>query len=161
MQHTMQNTQAEAGDTRRWQIKWGTREPLPVKDTVEVRAYGQLEVSVSNHQQLAVHLHAQDEELTETARARLKDMAVQAVQTAVDKQDALAFPDHEGACAPECVEQVTADASTGLRPQLADMGLELCSFVIEGTSHTTCIRPVSKRGERIASAAAPSGNNWD
>jgi excisionase family DNA binding protein len=133
MQQPTLNPQA-ASEATHWQIKWGTL--AQVLEAVEVRAYGRLEVSVSNPQQLAAGLGAQNEqEPSEKTRGRLKDMAAQALQAALDKHGLLSFPDHEGACAPECVQQVTADASASLRAQLAGVGLALGSFVIEASSY--------------------------
>ncbi len=136
MQQTTHGTQATGGDARQWQIKWGTRELVQVKDVIKARAFGHLEVSISNPQHLTDYLSAQDEqELSETTRGYLKDMAVQALQAALDHCDISCFLDHKGACSPECVQQVRAGASDNLRAQLAGMGFELRSFVIGSISY--------------------------
>jgi hypothetical protein len=104
---------------------------VQIKDAIQVRAFGQLGVGVSDPQRLAGYVNVQDKDLSEMARNRLRDMAVQALQAALGKCATLSFPDCEGACTPECVERVTADVSADLHAQLADMGLELRAFVIE------------------------------
>jgi len=56
MQQTTPGTQAAASDALQWQIKWGTRGPLQVKDIIKVRAFGRLEVGISDPQYLADYL---------------------------------------------------------------------------------------------------------
>jgi excisionase family DNA binding protein len=136
VQQTIPTPQPAADEARHWRLKWGTRETLRVKDVIEVRAYGQLEVGISNPQQLAACLGMADEQaLVEAAYSRLKDIVVQALQAALDKKDALVLSERSGSFAPEFVEQVTAAANASLRAQLAEMGLELHSFAIEGNSY--------------------------
>lgn len=143
MQQTNPGTQSAAGDARQWQLKWGTREPVQIKDAIQVRAFGQLEVRVGDPQRLAGYVNAQGQDLNETTRSRLRDMVVQALQAALDTCDMASFPGQEGACTPACVEQVTANASADLHAQLADMGLELRAFVIESCSYEHVGRSVS------------------
>ncbi|MBN1935760.1 MAG: helix-turn-helix domain-containing protein [Anaerolineae bacterium] len=135
MESVTPDTQSAADEARQWQIKWGTP-GLVSTEHAQVRAYGHLDIHVIAPQQLAACLNVQDgQELVQTARSRLKEMAVQALQAALDEQDLLSFPDHVGSLAPEYIEQVMACASAALQTQLAAMGLELGAFVIEGNSY--------------------------
>lgn len=136
MQKTNPDTQLPAGDTRQWQIKWGTKVVLQAGTAIQARAFGQLEVGAGDPQLLANSTNTPDgQELTETARNRVKEMAVQALQAALEKCTALPFPEREGACPHEYVAQVTDAVSADLQGQLAAMGLALRSFVIMGCSY--------------------------
>ncbi len=155
MQHSTPDAQPAAGEARQWQIKWGTRDPLQVGDAMELRVYGYLDVDVASAPQLAACLGAKDEqELLKAARGRLREMVLLALQEALDKLDALAFPDHSGSLAPEYVEQATAGASASLRAQLAEMGLELQSLAIGGNSYQHTYSYLKTGGDDCAGCRA-------
>jgi len=146
MQQTNPDTQLPAGDARQWQIKWGTKVLLQAGDAIRVRAFGQLEVGAGDPQRLVDFVSAPDgQELTEMARNRVKEMAVQAVQAALEKCTTLPFPEREGACPHDYVAQVTDAISADLQGQLAAMGLALCTFVIMGCSY----EPLNEASSRI------------
>jgi excisionase family DNA binding protein len=136
MEPIIPDTQSTADEVTRWQLKWGTPQSLWVSDLVEVRGFGRLAVDVIDSPRLTIFLGVQDElTLVETAHVHLKAMAVQALQDALYKQHLHSFPDDSGALPPETIEQLTADVSAGLHVPLAEMGLALYEFAIEGGSY--------------------------
>ncbi len=136
MEQITSDMQSSADEVRHWQLKWGTPIPLCVKDTVEVRGYGQLDVEVSDPQQLAACLVVPDAQtITDTAHGRLKEIVVQTLQETADNLDLAAFPEDDGPLTLECIEQMMTDTSASLQSQLVGMGLELRAFVIMAGSY--------------------------
>jgi len=122
--------------TSRWQLKWGTVIPLCVQDTVEVRAFGQLDVEVIDQQQFMSYLTVPDmETITEVAHTYLKDIVVQKLQETAAGLDLADFPEDDGPLTPECMERMMADSSARLQAHLAGIGVALGAFVIMGGSY--------------------------
>ncbi|MBN2003455.1 MAG: SPFH domain-containing protein [Anaerolineae bacterium] len=155
MQTVTSAATAASGDDRQWRLKWGTSKPLRIGDVLEVRAFGQLEIGVSDPQRLAGCLDADGSALSTATQGHLKELAVHALQAALAQCDVAAFAADVGACPPECVAQATDAAAANLRAQLVEMGSDLRAFVITGCSYERLHRAASPIDGPVPGAVRP------